>query len=132
MCIRDRSYSAGAPNDGLLSLAVEEVKDVEFTFAGQAGASVQVTYSDAVLDEEVTNNAALDQLALAGVPLTVETREEKDGTEQIWFVGKGRDLNQALLTVVPQDPRAAVQVDKTAYTAARQLRLSGGCLLYTS
>ena len=128
---QQQSYSAGAPNDGLLSLAVEEVKDVEFTFAGQAGASVQVTYSDAVLDEEVTNNAALDQLALAGVPLTVETREEKDGTEQIWFVGKGRDLNQALLTVVPQDPRAAVQVDKTAYTAARQLRLSGGLNRYT-
>lgn len=128
---QQQSYSAGAPNDGLLSLGIEEIKDVQFTFAGQAGASVQVAYSDAMLNEEVTNNAALDQLALSGVPLTVETREEKDGTEQIWFVGKGRDLNQALLTVVPQDPRASVQVDKTEYTAARQLRLSGGLNRYT-
>lgn len=128
---QQQSYSAGALNNGLLSLEIEEIRDVQFTFAGQTGASVQVTYSDAVLEEGVTNNAALDQLSLAGVSLTVETREEEDGTEQIWFVGKGRDLNQALLTVVPQDPRAAVQVDKTEYTAARQLRLSGGLNRYT-
>lgn len=128
---QQQSYSAGALNNGLLSLEIEEIRDVQFTFAGQTGASVQVAYSDAMLNEEVTNNAALDQLALSGVPLTVETREEKDGTEQIWFVGKGRDLNQALLTVVPQDPRASVQVDKTEYTAARQLRLSGGLNRYT-
>ena len=128
---QQQSYSAGALNNGLLALEIEEIRDVQFTFAGQTGASVQVTYSDAVLEEGVTNNAALDQLSLAGVSLTVETREEEDGTEQIWFVGKGRDLNQALLTVVPQDPRAAVQVDKTEYTAARQLRLSGGLNRYT-
>ena len=66
---QQQSYTGAADNHGLLTLGSEEKCTKEFTFAGQQGASVQVTYSDLILHVPSEELASLTFSNIQGITL---------------------------------------------------------------
>lgn len=113
---QQQSYNASAAGNGLITLGKEEATSKIFTFTGVKAASVRVTYSDAKLN---SGSNALSSLFLDGVALDYDEAAKT-------YTGSDTDLGSKLLTIVAEDPSAAISVNGTAYTGAQRLSLSSG------
>lgn len=103
-------YDASVGQDnGLVTLEGEKKTTLEFHFDGLQGSKVQVTYSDADLGH--ANNADLANLSLTGASLTRYEEEDAEGNITISYEGSCVGLDNGLLSVVPEDLRAAVTVN---------------------
>lgn len=117
-----QSYDSTADDDGLITLSPEyRLENVAFTFS-RKGDQVKVTYSNAILTDD--NNANLAAVQLEGVELTYN-----DATST--YTGSTTSISQALLTLVPEDPRASITVNGAAYTQATNINLSNGTNTFT-
>ena len=113
---QQQSYNASAAGNGLIALGKEEMASKTFSFVGVKAASARVVYSDAKLN---SNSNALSSLSLDGVTLDYDEATKT-------YTGSGTDLGSELLTIVVEDPVAAISVNGTTYTGAQRLSLSGG------
>ena len=106
-----QSYTGGeSGSDGLIALDTEGRQTVAFQF-GQKGAAARVTYSDAILTDDT--NVKIKELKLDGVPLVYQ-EEAKTWRNTGTYAGR----TSALLSIVPEDPRATVTVNGTPYEKA--------------
>ena len=113
---QQQSYNASVAGNGLIALGKEETASKTFSFVGVKAASVRVVYSDAKLN---SNSNALGSLSLDGVALDYDEATKT-------YTGSGTDLGSELLTIVAEDPIAAISVNGTTYTGAQRLSLSSG------
>ena len=113
---QQQSYNASVAGNGLIALGKEETASKTFSFVGVKAASVRVVYSDAKLN---SNSNALGSLSLDGVALDYDEATKT-------YTGSGTDLGSELLTIVAEDPIAAISVNGTTYTGAQRLSLFGG------
>lgn len=109
---QQQSYRPGAgsgENNGLITLGGEaKALTQTFVFQNMEGASVRVTYSDVILDD---NNANLAKVAVDGVSLTYDADTRT-------YSGTGTDLQSALMTLVPENPGASITVNGQLYEEA--------------
>ena len=115
-----QSYTGGQDN-GLITLGMEERKTLSEVTFRQKGADVQVLYTDAKLADDTNTNIA--SLSLHGIPLSYD-EAAKTWRNTAAFAAPGG----ALLSIVPEDPRAAVtaSVNGAACDVPMQLPLTEG------
>lgn len=116
---QQQSYTGNEPDNGLITLKVEERKTLLDVAFSQKGADVQVLYTDAILDDEA--NARIQSLSLDGIPLSY------DEDTKTWS-GAYTTPGSALLSIVTEDPRATVAVNDTSASSAMQLPLEAGTI----
>ena len=100
---RQQLYQSG--QQGLLSLTKEGTKAATFNFQ-QKGASVQVEFSDLILDEG--GSTELSSVSLTGAQVAF------DGTTDT-YTASGAGLTQGVLSIVPRDPGAAITLNGAGY-----------------
>ena len=96
-----QSYDTHAANQGLITLGGEQTAVRVFRF-NQEGASVAVSYSNAVLTRK--DNANLAALSLKGIPLVLDTGKT-DYTVSV------KDMTQTFISATTEDPDAEVTVN---------------------
>ena len=111
-----QSYTGSGTDNGLVALGAEETKQITFTFS-KKGASVQVRYTDVILKDD--KNANLSSVTLDGVSLTYDAETKT-------YTGSSKNLSRALLTILPEDPRATVTVNGKPYTESIRQALASG------
>ncbi len=94
-------YDPGEENNGLISLNGEGTARRVYSFS-RSGASLAVSYSNAVLDEE--DNAELASLSMTGIPLKLENGKTE-------YEVKVKDLEDTFISAVTSDPNASVTVN---------------------
>lgn len=88
-------------NQGLITLGGEQTATRDFSF-NQQGASLVVSYSNAVLDQN--NNANLAALSLRGIPLTLESGKTE-------YTVSVKDMTSTFASATTEDPDAVVTVN---------------------
>lgn len=103
-------YTGTGANNGLITLNGEERKSLEFQFT-QKGASVQVSFTDAILDEK---NAELESLSSSNIPgLTLNdfTEEPEGSGKYSATVTVDRSLSNIGIMFQPKSVSAEVIVE---------------------
>ena len=116
-----QSYTGKGENNGLIILNPEGKVTMPFEFT-KKGASVRVSYSDAILEDNT--NVNLSSVTLDGVVLTYDEETKT-------YSGTTEYLSNALLTIVTEDLRASVKVNGVTYDTAMNQHISGGSNVFT-
>lgn len=93
---KQQSYSLAG--DQLLNLVHEGTDTQTFTFAGVTGGSVQVEFSNLILDEKSTE---LDHVSLSGAAVTYDPASKT-------YTAAGAELTSGILEIAPKDPKNAI------------------------
>lgn len=96
-----QSFHSGSKNNGLISLSGEGKVTKEFTFS-KKGASLTVTYSNAVLDEK--NNAKLASLSMSGIQIQLQS-----GVTE--YSVSANEIGKTLVSAIAEDPSAKVTIN---------------------
>ena len=99
---RQQLYKSG--EEDLLKLTKEGTATATFTFE-QKGASVQVEFSDLILDEG--GSTELSSVSLTGAQVEFNGKDT--------YTATGTDLTQGVLSIVPRDPGAAITLNGAGY-----------------
>jgi len=94
-------YDKNEDNNGLITLNGEGTATRTFSFS-KTGASLAVSYSNAVLDEN--DNAELASLSLTGIPLKLESGKTE-------YTVEVKNLTNTFISAVTADPDATVKVN---------------------
>lgn len=94
-------YDPGEVNNGLISLSGEGTARRAYSFS-RAGASLAVSYSNAVLDDD--DNAELASLSLTGIPLKLESGKKE-------YEAEVKNLTNTFISAATSDPDATVTVN---------------------
>ncbi len=122
-----QSYTGGSSDGGLLSLNGEEKKTTSFQFSRQ-GSSVQITYSDLVLD---TDNANLASLRFEGLPgVSLESFQEDPSIPGIYrAAASADDLTSTALIAAAESAFAKIRLtdeDEGSNAVSRTVDLKPG------
>lgn len=94
-------YDPDEADFGLISLNGEGTASRAFSFSS-AGASLAVSYSNSVLDED--DNAELTSLSLTGIPLKLESGKTE-------YEAEVKNLENTFISAVTSDPNASVTIN---------------------
>lgn len=94
-------YDPREADQGLITLEGEQTATRVFRF-DQKGASVEVSYTNAVLDQE--NNANLASLSLKGIPFSLESGKTE-------YKVSVKDMTSTFVSAATEDPNATVTVN---------------------
>ena len=94
-------YDRDEDNNGLITLNGEATATRAFSFS-RTGASLAISYSNAVLDEN--DNAELASLSMTGIPLKLENGKTA-------YEARVKDLESTLISCRNTDPNATVKVN---------------------
>jgi len=96
-----QSYDTKAENQGLITLGGEQTASRVFQF-DKKGATVEVSYTNAVLDQE--DNANLASLSLKGIPFSLESGKTE-------YTVSVKDMTSTFVSATTEDPNAKVAVN---------------------
>ena len=126
-----QTYSADAPDNGLLSLSGEQAVSRSFTF-GQTGAQIVTQYSDVVVDQPVAA-PTLASLSCTGVAVALSDFVESETEENTYTATiETKNLTATVVSVGASNPADTVAINaQPGLSATVPLRNGGNQLTIT-
>ena len=117
---QQQSYTGKEGENGLLTLEGEQKVTKTFTFAGRQGASVQVTYSDLILNVPSSELVSLNFSNIGGIDLNSFVYKEDTGTYEAVAVTDDLEVTTVMASAKSATAKIAVAQDVVQSVADEQ------------
>ncbi len=117
---QQQSYTGKESENGLLTLEGEQKVNKTFTFAGRQGASVQVTYSDLILNVPSSELVSLNFANIGGIDLNSFVYKEDTGTYEAVAVTDNLEVTTVMASAKSATAKIAVAQDVVQSVADEQ------------